>query len=175
MYKLFLFVLWLIAWFAWNGVSALDVDSAKMCTMEYAPVCWEKQITCFTTPCDPILMTYSNRCVLESAWAKFLYEGECKTTQIACSLPEGKKYGQYEVLLDQLLKKFYTKLDTKFGSATKMKVTTINTVISAIEDKKSKIHNEMAIVILDNLVCNLNWKVDELEATTLNLDNLLDF
>lgn len=50
------------------------------CTMEYAPVCGLKQIQCFTTPCNPILTTYGNTCMLNAAGATFQYTGACLDT-----------------------------------------------------------------------------------------------
>lgn len=47
------------------------------CTLEYAPVCGKLEIQCITTPCNPILQTYSNRCFLAAEGASFVHEGEC--------------------------------------------------------------------------------------------------
>jgi peptidoglycan hydrolase-like protein with peptidoglycan-binding domain len=48
------------------------------CTKEYVPVCGAKQVQCVTTPCNPIPMTYGNKCEMEADGAKFLYSGQCK-------------------------------------------------------------------------------------------------
>jgi len=51
-----------------------------MCTMEYAPVCWETPPkVCLSLDCAVHQETYSNKCMMENAGSKFLYEGECKT------------------------------------------------------------------------------------------------
>lgn len=72
------------------GTCANPIDPTKpiACTMEYAPVCGEKQVQCITTPCDPIKQTYSNKCMAEADKAKVLYTGECSGT---CA-KEGEMY-----------------------------------------------------------------------------------
>ncbi|OUS30865.1 hypothetical protein A9Q99_04975 [Gammaproteobacteria bacterium 45_16_T64] len=49
----------------------------QACTAQYAPQCGLKQITCVTTPCQPIYQTYSNSCKLELDNAELAFEGEC--------------------------------------------------------------------------------------------------
>ena len=49
------------------------------CTMEYAPVCGEKEVQCIAVSCDPIKRTYSNKCVMGVDGAKYLYSGKCET------------------------------------------------------------------------------------------------
>jgi hypothetical protein len=53
------------------------IEAPTVCTMEYAPVCGMKTVQCITTPCDPLIDTYSNTCVMNVAGATKLYEGEC--------------------------------------------------------------------------------------------------
>lgn len=53
-------------------------ESPVACTMEYAPVCGEKQVQCIKAPCPPIKQTYGNKCQLNAAKATYLYSGECK-------------------------------------------------------------------------------------------------
>jgi|GEM_PF-4623511 len=56
-----------------------NADSpAAVCTMEYAPVCGEIQVQCVKAPCNPVVLTYGNKCMATAAGAKILYEGECK-------------------------------------------------------------------------------------------------
>jgi PKD repeat protein len=50
------------------------------CTLEYAPVCGSKQVTCITTPCNPVQQTYSNRCMMNADGATFVHAGECRST-----------------------------------------------------------------------------------------------
>lgn len=52
---------------------------AVMCTMEYAPVCWEVEVQCIQAPCDPIKQTFGNACMAGAAWAKNVTQGECTT------------------------------------------------------------------------------------------------
>ncbi len=58
---------------------ALNIVNAQFCTMQYDPVCAEKQVQCVSAPCEPILKTYSNACFANLDKAKVLYKGECKT------------------------------------------------------------------------------------------------
>lgn len=60
------------------GKAQIHVGSIA-CTKEYKPVCGAKTIYCVTTPCDPILTTYSNKCMMQADGANFLYEGQCRT------------------------------------------------------------------------------------------------
>ena len=62
-----------------------EKDTPKVCTMEYAPVCWlppmpkcPEGVVCKLSM--PKEKTYSNKCMLEAAWAKFLHKWECKDT-----------------------------------------------------------------------------------------------
>jgi len=48
-----------------------EKNAPKICTMEYAPVCGEN---------NGIKKTYSNKCMLEAAWAKYLASWECTDT-----------------------------------------------------------------------------------------------
>jgi len=64
-----------------------ETEKTKICTMEYSPVCWQppmptcpKWVICKLKVPQP--KTYSNKCMLEWAWAKFLYKWECKNTII---------------------------------------------------------------------------------------------
>lgn len=45
-----------------------------MCTMQYEPVCGEKQVQCITTPCDPIRSTYGNACMAAADQATVIFE-----------------------------------------------------------------------------------------------------
>jgi len=58
-------------------ISKQKVGKPKICTMEYAPVCGEKYWK---------QKTYSNKCMLDAAWAKFLYKWECKKRITPCPL-----------------------------------------------------------------------------------------
>ena len=57
------------------------------CTMEYAPVCGEVQIQCVTTPCNPIKETFSNKCMMNTKKAKYLFDGECNIDKNVNSEP----------------------------------------------------------------------------------------
>lgn len=62
------------------GTTYVKVGNAEpiACTMEYAPVCAEKQVVCITAPCNPVQQTYGNKCSAKADGAKVLYEGECR-------------------------------------------------------------------------------------------------
>lgn len=72
--------------FLFIGVFFASQSRAEvMCTMEYAPVCGKVQIQCIKAPCEPILQTFSNRCMLEAnKLATFMRTGECEKNQQEC-------------------------------------------------------------------------------------------
>jgi len=48
------------------------------CTKEYRPVCGKVNVECFTTPCESIEQTFSNRCMLDAnPNATYLRDGTC--------------------------------------------------------------------------------------------------
>jgi hypothetical protein len=57
-----------------------DQKEAMMCAEVYQPVCASVQIQCVTTPCEPILKTFSNSCEACSEHSVTEYtEGECSS------------------------------------------------------------------------------------------------
>lgn len=61
----------------------ISLDSRKptsqvICTLEYKPVCGQQAVYCIKAPCPQSKVTYSNKCRLIAAKAKYLYDGECK-------------------------------------------------------------------------------------------------
>lgn len=48
-----------------------------VCSALYAPQCGLQQVTCITTPCQPVYKTFSNSCRLETENADFAFDGEC--------------------------------------------------------------------------------------------------
>lgn len=38
-------------------------ERTQACTKEYVPVCGRLQIQCVTTPCDPLMQTFANKCI----------------------------------------------------------------------------------------------------------------
>ncbi len=60
-------------------ITPITPTTPTVCTLEYAPVCGQKQVQCFTTPCNPIQTTYSNTCQLKASGAQYLHEGQCRT------------------------------------------------------------------------------------------------
>lgn len=84
---------WSYVWRTWPNCEFVcpwdkKEDTKKACTREYAPVCGEVKVQCFTTPCDPVQETFSNKCEMENnSLATFLHSWACEadswTTQIA--------------------------------------------------------------------------------------------
>ena len=55
-------------------------EEGTVCTMEYAPVCAKVHVQCIKAPCDPILQTFGNRCMMNAnSLAEYLYDGECRS------------------------------------------------------------------------------------------------
>lgn len=79
----------------------------KACTREYVPVCGSLQVQCVQAPCDPIVSTYPNTCVMESTGATLLYEGVCEfdkpVTQTASGSLEGVLIGPETGPLDSFV------------------------------------------------------------------------
>lgn len=69
-----LFILWVNAESVPTLYNNEELD-AVICTMEYAPVCAIVQIQCITTPCYPILQTFSNSCMAQDN--EIIYNWEC--------------------------------------------------------------------------------------------------
>lgn len=68
------FIFFLLTWL----VNAQEM----MCTMEYSPVCAEKQVQCIKAPCFPIKQTYWNSCMAKWDNAKILYNWECLESNV---------------------------------------------------------------------------------------------
>jgi hypothetical protein len=64
--------------FLLTSCSSNSPKEETICTSDYTPVCGKIQIQCFTTPCDPIFETFSNKCVAKNRGATDIIEGECK-------------------------------------------------------------------------------------------------
>lgn len=87
------FLLALIACFAIVTTTYANTPAeTTICTMEYAPVCGMPVFECpeGAACMEPLPVTYSNKCMLNGAGAKYLYEWECKkegekTQEKACT------------------------------------------------------------------------------------------
>ncbi len=91
-------------------------EEPKVCTKEYAPVCWKKSHECcggtnVTIPdycktvkvsCDQREKTFNNKCEMGASWATFWYEWVCKWDDVAIcpvySLAEPKEGCYYEYI-----------------------------------------------------------------------------
>jgi len=71
--------------------STIIDSNSIVCTAEYDPVCGALPIVCITAPCPEMKKTYSNKCELEKAGAKFLYKGVCGYPVQDCT-KEGESY-----------------------------------------------------------------------------------
>lgn len=80
-----------------------DDTSKTACTQEYSPVCGETKNVCcgswtgtalptycqnVKVSCDAVQKTFSNKCMLEAAGAKYVSDGECKKTTNTCPVVE---------------------------------------------------------------------------------------
>ena len=80
--------------------SVLYPNDPIACTMEYAPVCGEKQVQCVKAPCYPIQKTYSNKCMMNadnnpSMPVSFLHTGECNDkTKTEPTFCRGNKFSK---------------------------------------------------------------------------------
>ena len=48
------------------------------CTMQYEPVCAQKQVQCVRAPCPPVTRTFSNSCQASVEDYSVIYSGECR-------------------------------------------------------------------------------------------------
>jgi len=85
--------------------SSVSVAGSVVCTLEYSPVCGQPpEPACrYTAPyCmlpTPSPQTYANKCLLNAASARLLYEGECRDEPTACTAdayqcPDGSYVGR---------------------------------------------------------------------------------
>ncbi len=64
-------------------------NGETICEDIYSPVCGSLAVACIRAPCDPIKVTYSNKCELEKAGAKYISSGKCEdgsTDTCACTM-----------------------------------------------------------------------------------------
>lgn len=65
-------------------VASNTFAEAKMCTMDYSPVCAKVQVQCIKAPCDPVYETFGNKCMMESnSLATYAYDWECKSDSVS--------------------------------------------------------------------------------------------
>ena len=115
------------AWYSWCEVKnkcirsweeECETELPKVCTMEYAPVCWVH---------NSKLKTFSNKCMLEWVWARYFYEWECKIISPLSSTLRVKS--------DILIRKFVNKIEERKLSNTK-NVEVINNIIDKLNGLK---------------------------------------
>lgn len=105
-----------------------DSSTWPACTEEYAPVCWQPLQT---SPYEGISapQTYSNKCYMNAAGARYLYTGEC-TTYIS---PEYSELTQSQIeRLESKLSSLVTTLENKYTSVEKKEAIVIK-MISIVE------------------------------------------
>ncbi len=74
--RLYLFFIFALLAVRANPASA----ESLFCPQIYDPVCASVQVQCIKAPCEPILKTFSNRCMAQISGenVRVLYKGECK-------------------------------------------------------------------------------------------------
>lgn len=109
-------------------------DDERMCTMDYNPVCAKVQIQCITTPCNPILETFSNACM---AWDnEIVYAWECNT-----------KLSEKEVTLYNTIKS--SKLDDKYQEKVYKVLDKYKKIISKHNERKQNLYNQLMLEKID--------------------------
>lgn len=115
-------------------------DDARVCTMDYNPVCAKVQIQCITTPCNPILETFSNACM---AWDnEIVYTWECNT-----------KLSVNEVNLYNSIKS--SKLEDKYQERVYSVFDKYKKIISKYNEKKQKLYNKVMLEKIDEYLNNI--------------------
>ena len=74
-------ILWFVTLVLVNLVNVHAVQEPTICTMQYDPVCAEKQVQCVTTPCDPVRTTYGNACMAAADQATIIFEWDCNIAE----------------------------------------------------------------------------------------------
>jgi len=59
-----------------------------ICTMQYEPVCGEKQVQCIKAPCYPVYHTYGNSCTMSAEKGVFIHAGECTLDETGPIVPQ---------------------------------------------------------------------------------------
>lgn len=128
-------------------LSVLQAQDMTICTKEFAPVCGSKQVQCVTTPCDPINVTYENRCQLNADKATFVSTGQCVDT------PDMTPWSQV-VLPSKLSDTVRSAINRAFKSvmdnSTRLTADWIKlaeNVIKRIDDQLNTIKNELMVSI----------------------------
>ena len=127
-------------------ISSVYWNNDIFCTQEYEPVCWEKQ---------KVLKTYPNKCYLQAANAKFMYNWKCETRKYK------KLTKSMELKIDKLVNKFIIKLN-KTNLTAEKKLEKIEKIIERIKNlrnKKPKLSN----------ILNYLWTKLEAEKTTFRI------
>ncbi|MDD3144509.1 MAG: hypothetical protein PHV23_00195 [Candidatus Gracilibacteria bacterium] len=91
-------------------------EEARICTMDYNPVCAEVQVQCIKAPCFPVNQTFGNAC--GAGDNKVIYQGECINSDNSATY---KRYQKYEdVLLKKLVNISTQKLEKMLELTNKM-------------------------------------------------------
>ncbi|MDD3646409.1 MAG: Kazal-type serine protease inhibitor family protein [Candidatus Gracilibacteria bacterium] len=129
-------------------------QQVTVCTMEYAPMCGEK---------DGAKKTYSNKCMLNAAGAKYLYSGECGESTTINNTYTNTYNLSYtlRVKADKVILNFILKIEQKY-TTTEKRIVVIEDVISKLKAVGEKNPKLQALV---------NYFVDKLQVKLDNYDN----
>lgn len=103
-------------------------ESAIVCTMEYAPVCWYK---------DWVKKTYSNKCMLLANKATYKYSGICEETSTTEVKNTYNLSSTLRIKSLNLINRFVWALESKWYSNNK-KVDAINTITEKLNKLKAE-------------------------------------
>ncbi len=78
---------WSYVWRTWPNCEFAACPVTTVCTMEYAPVCWQPPMPKCSAEeaCAQVMpapKTYSNKCMMEADWATLLYGWECENNNL---------------------------------------------------------------------------------------------
>ncbi len=151
-----------------SNVVKIYRENPLACTMEYAPVCWEKQVQCIKAPCNPIQKTYSNKCILNAEKAVYLYSWECKDTNTEWVTNTDTKTKIYEynikIKAEKLVNSFIWKVEKTY-SDTEKRIYIMNAVIEKLNKLAEIKPNQKQLI--DFIISKLKTKIESYKTSDL--------